>query len=333
MSRGERGVVERPDGLHEVSAAPAGESGPDRETPMLTVVVTVVDGGETLRRCLGALLAQESAPPLEIIVPFDGSLAEVPALAAGYPGVRALPMGPCATARPPGTPAGRHELFDRRRAAGLAAAQGAYVALLEDRCLPRPDWTRTMVTLAAGGVGALGGAVASAARDRRSWAEYFCDYGRYQPPFAAGERAYVTDVNVCYPRAVLESTRELWWPRYQETTLHWALTRAGKSLRLDPRPVVDHVRAGRPLGSMLRERFEWGRLYATTRVRAATPWRRAMLAGLAPLLPAVLYGRLAREQLRKRSTPRQFLGATPHMLLLLAAWTAGEVAGYVTGRE
>ncbi len=301
--------------------------------PVLSVVITVVDGGEALRRCLGALAAQEAPPPLEVIVPFDDSIAAVPETVTSFAGTRTLALGRCETQRPRETPAGRHELFDRRRSAGLAAARGAYVALLEDRCAPRPEWARTMVTLAAGGVGALGGAVASAARDRRSWAEYFCDYGRYQPPFEAGERAYVTDVNVCYPRSVLEQTRDLWFPRYHETTLHWALQGAGKPLWLDPRPVVEHARTGRPLGTMLRERFEWGRLFAVTRARETTRLRRALLATLAPVLPPVLYARLARRQLSTRATPREFVRATPIILLLLAAWALGEVAGYATGRE
>ena len=309
----------------------------DRPDPVLSVVVTVVDGSDALTRCLRALAAQEGAPPLEILVPFDDTAADVPDRLAPFAGARALPMGRCETLRPTTTPGGRHELFDRRRAAGLAAARGSYVALIEDRCAPRPDWARTVVALsspgAAAGPGVLGGAVASAARDRRSWAEYFCDYGRYQPPFAAGERAYVTDVNVCYPRAVLEETRALWWPRYHEPRLHGAVRSAGKPLRLDPRPVVDHARAGRPFGTMLRERFEWGRLFAAQRVRGATPPRRALLVGLAPLLPPVLYARLVREQLRRRATPRQFAAATPFILLLLAAWSAGEMAGYATGRE
>ena len=40
--------------------------------PMLSVVVTIVDAGPALERCLAALEAQESGPELEVIVPLTG---------------------------------------------------------------------------------------------------------------------------------------------------------------------------------------------------------------------------------------------------------------------
>jgi len=36
--------------------------------PLLSVVVTIVDGGETLRACLDALGVQTDAPALDVIV-------------------------------------------------------------------------------------------------------------------------------------------------------------------------------------------------------------------------------------------------------------------------
>lgn len=39
--------------------------------PALSVVVTIVDGGQTLRECLQRLLAQDGAPDIEVIVPVD----------------------------------------------------------------------------------------------------------------------------------------------------------------------------------------------------------------------------------------------------------------------
>ncbi|MBC7898268.1 MAG: hypothetical protein H7066_22800, partial [Cytophagaceae bacterium] len=88
-------------------------------TPELSVVVTVVDGGEAVRGVLDALVRQDGAPPMEVLVAWDDTIPEVGALAAAYPTVRFIAMGTVQTERPPRSPAGQHELFDRRRSAAL----------------------------------------------------------------------------------------------------------------------------------------------------------------------------------------------------------------------
>ena len=57
------------------------------------------------------------------------------------------------------------------------------------------------------------------------------------------------------------------------------------------------------------------------------------MAAASPLLPPLLLGRLVRQQLATQSTPREFAVALPFTVLFLVAWSAGELAGYLTGRE
>lgn len=164
-----------------------------------------------------------------------------------------------------------------------------------------------------------------------NWAVYFCDYSRYQLPVSAGPVDYLSDVNVCYKRAALESTRHLWRERYHETTVHWALQRAGETLYLSAEPVVDQIRDGLALGPLLRERFAWGRLFGYTRVGESDCLPRAILALLAPLLPGLLLARQLRLRIAKRRDWARFALASPCMLLLLLAWSLGELFAYVTG--
>ena len=114
---------------------------------MLSVIVTVVDGGETLARCLAALASQQGGPALEVIVPYDDSVPGLEALTARFPAFRFLSMGTLETQRPKFGPAGQHELFDRRRSAGLTVATGELVAIVEDRGVPRPDWALKLAEL------------------------------------------------------------------------------------------------------------------------------------------------------------------------------------------
>ena len=298
----------------------------------LSVVVTVVDAGATLRRCLDGLAAQDSPPSMQVIVPFDESIEEVGRLAAHYPGFAFLGMGRIEVARPIDTPGGQHELFDRRRSAGLAAAEGEIVAILEDRGVPDPDWAERVDRLHALPHAVIGGAVECGVDRTLNWAVYFCDFARYQLPLDAGPRPYVTDVNISYKRDALEKTRDLWRDRYHETTVNWAIARDGGTLFLTPELVVRQHREGLRLGPVLHERLDWGRLFAYTRVRECTTGRRAMYALLSPVLPVLLFLRHTRMQIQKRARLGAFVRAAPFVAVLLAAWSLGELRGYVTGR-
>ena len=299
----------------------------------LSVVVTIVDGGATLDRCLTALNEQVGGPELEVIVPWDDSLQGMAELERRFPRFRFLALGRLDTLRPKPSPAGQHELFDRRRAAGLAIAGGELIAILEDRGVPRSDWAARVSELHAGLSHAVIGGAIQNGRDRPlNWAVYFCDFGRYQLPFEAGPRPYVSDVNICYKRHALEKTRELWASRYHETTVHWALQRAGEVLWLDPSFAVDQMRDGVTLGGVLSERIGWGRLFAYTRAKETSLLRRLILAGLCPVLPFVLLLRHLRMQFQKRVNAGRFVAVSPVVFLLLAAWSFGELIGYITRR-
>ena len=297
------------------------------------MVVTIVDGGATLDRCLGALNEQVGGPELEVIVPWDDSVQGIAELERRFPRFRFLALGRLDTLRPKPTPAGQHELFDRRRAAGLAIAGGELIAILEDRGVPRSDWAARVSELHAGLSHAVIGGAIQNGRDRPlNWAVYFCDFGRYQLPFEAGPRPYVSDVNICYKRRALEKTRELWASRYHETTVHWALQRDGEVLWLDPSFAVDQMRDGVTLGGVLSERIGWGRLvrlHASEGDQLVTPHRsRGSLPG-APFRPAAAPPADAIPEAGERLAVRRGQSGG---FSLLAAWSFGELIGYITRR-
>ena len=299
--------------------------------PELSVIVTIVDAGAALDRCLTAIAAQQNvaAAALEVIVPWDASVPDRPLLERRFPQFRFLEM----ESRSAKTPAAQHEVFDRRRAFGLAAARGKLVAILEDRGVPRPDWARAFLQAhAARPAAVIGGAIENGRDAVLNWAVYFCDFGRYQLPYEEGPRPYVSDVNVCYRREALEKTRALWRDRYHETTVHWALLEAGDILWLSAAPVVDQQRDKLVLSQLLVERRDWGRLFAYTRVNNAGLGRRAGLAVISPLLPFVLLARMAAARIGKGNSLGKFVVAMPAAFLLLVAWCYGELLGYVTAK-
>ncbi len=299
--------------------------------PDLSVVVTIVDGGDVLRHFLDALTRQDDPPALEILVPYDTSVAETAELKRDFPDVRFLDLGLIPTARPTPSAAGQHELYDRRRAAGLSAAQGALIAILEDRGIPRGDWARTVVRLHELPCAVIGGAIEAAPGALLNWAFYVCDFGRYGLPFRSGPSSWVSDVNVTYKRKVIDETRSLWEEGYREPIVHWALLERGETLYLSADLVVEHRRPSASLGVLLPERFHWGRLFGHIRAGHWSPSKRLAYAVSWPLMPLVLLVRHARTQYRKGHFGR-FLQAAPAIAVLLVAWTTGEVTGYLTNR-
>lgn len=296
----------------------------------LSVVLTVIDGGDALARCGRALLDQVASEPFEILVPVDETLPPLPAWFSEHPAVRVLPMPLPSTRAAWDSAAAQHELYDRRRAVGLAAADGDVIAMIEDRVVPQPGWVEAYRTLhAAIPAAVIGGAIVCRSPNRLTRALYLCDYGRYRPPFAAGPRGYVSDVNLAYKREPLRRLIHLWRDRYHETTVHWALHRDGSPPWLTPDVRVEYAREGVRWRVVLRERVAWGRLFAVTRTTTGSRrshWARALAS---PLLPFVLLGRLLRSEWHPgRRGP--FVRAAPAIFLLLSAWSAGECVGYVT---
>jgi len=294
------------------------------------VVVTLVDGGDQLRHCLTALAEQAGAPPLEVLIPYDDSVGDLGALRNEFSGFQFIALGPVATERRSDSAAGQHELFDRRRAAALAVATGEIVAMLEDRGVPRPEWAATLRELHGRHPHeVIGGAVDWAGQGVLSWAVYACDFGRYASVHSEGAREFLTDCNLSYKRRALDATRSLWGERYHETQVHDQLRRDGVVLWFSPDAVVEEARAGLRLVPLLTERIAWGRLYGAIRLTGAPTGRRWLQAMTAAVLPLLLYWRIVRRHAGR--TPGRLVRATPALLLLLAAWTLGECAGYLTG--
>ena len=298
------------------------------KSPALSVIVTIVDGGETLRRSLHALTHQDDAASLEILVPWDASVTGIDDLRVAYREVRFVELGPIEPQRPIYSAAGQHELYDRRRAAGLSEAQGKVVAIIEDRGVPRADWARNVLRCHEQPDDVIGGAIECAPCGLLNWAYYVCDFGRYGLPFDGGAVSWISDVNVSYKRDAIMELRDLWKERFHEPLVHWALLERGNRLYLSPEIVVEHSRRPASLRALIPERFWWGRLFGSIRASQLSSLRRVTYAIGSPLLPLLLVARHGRAQRRKGNTGR-FLRAIPAILLLLTTWTAGEMSAYV----
>ena len=130
----------------------------EKET-VLSVIVTVLGGAASLRRCLAHLTPQIGGRPIEVIVAYDSTQRSVDQLRIVYPQVVFLDMGVVPTGARLGTHAAVHELHGRCTAGGLKAARGRLLALLVDFGAPDPDWCDQVLASHKLPYGVIGGAV------------------------------------------------------------------------------------------------------------------------------------------------------------------------------
>jgi hypothetical protein len=298
---------------------------------VLSVVVKPVGGPVFVRRCLNGLAPQVEGRPAEIIVPYDITRSELGNLQAEFPRVRFLAVGPVRTAARPGTEAAMHDIYDRLLAVGLGAAQGEILALLEDTVVPDSEWCSQVLEAHHLPYGVIGGAVEHVGESALNWAVYFLDFGRFQPPLREGPVAYLTDINVSYKRDALATVRPLWEQSYHEVTVNWRLMRSGVILWQRPQIVVRQDRGPLHLAHTLRERLEWGKLFAQLRSQEVSPAKRALYAFGSPAIPLVMMGRTAYKALSTRRNRGRFLWSLPYLVVVTVAWCCGEFLGYVAG--
>lgn len=294
----------------------------------LSILITVVSGKDAVRRCLLALRPQVQAVAAEIIVPYDEWAIEVGELKAEFPEVNFHLIAESVAAN---ISSHQHRLYDRRRAVGLALTAGEVVAMTEDHAVPAADWVNQILLAHRQPFAVIGGAIENGIDRAMNWALYYCDFGRYGSPLPQGEIEYVSDVNVSYKREALETVRDVWRDEYHETTVHWTMRERGIELRLDPGLKVYQHRPPMTFGKAFRERIEWGRVFAETRVAAIALPQRIFFAVVAPLLPVVLLARVAKNMLRQGRSFGQMATALPLTAGLLIGWAWGELVGYVNG--
>ncbi len=297
----------------------------------LTILITVVSGKEILSRCLRALCPQVNFTETEIIVPYDIWSKEVGELVSKYPKVKFHFIEDLGLAVSNKISAHQHRLYDLRRAVGLNLSNGKIIAMTEDHAVPAEDWCEQILTLHEQSFGIIGGAIENRIDDPLNWAWYYCDFGRYGKPLPNNEAEFVSDVNVSYKRETIMSVRKIWNNAYRETTVHWALRSLGEKIVLDERMKVFQERPKMKLSEALRERVNWGQVFAETRANEMNIPKRLIYAAGTILLPPLLLLRVFKNMYRQKRTFRQMVTTLPLAFLFLIHWSLGETIGYLRG--
>lgn len=287
-------------------------------SPKLSVVVAAWTGIDELRHCLTALLSQTQPLEDEIIVARNFSLDSADSLRREFPAVIDLPS---AAATP----------VPQLRGTGLAVARGTVVAFLEDHCACEPAWRDAIMRAHTHPFDAVGGPVDLAKGGRPlDWAVYFYDYARFTPPVAPGPAGSLSGANASYKRSFLAASAAALEAGVFEVILEREIRQRGLAMYLSSEAIVVH-RKRQSAAQAVGLTFALARGYASDRVAGQGALRRGAFASVMPFLPLLLAGRILKSAIRTRRHLLRLTVAFPWLLLLLGAWSLGELMGYLAG--
>ena len=278
----------------------------------LSIVIAAWNGPASLERCLRSLAAQADGNEILVIANFDAPLS------SQFPSVRYIPM-------PPGT------TVPVLRAEGIRQSGGEIVALAEDHCTFNANWCAELLKAHELPYSVIGGAVENGdSRSALSWAVYFYDYSRFMLPLNAAPVPALSGNNVSYKRAALREVEATFREGFFEPFTHGELVRIGHPLYLAPRVVVYHQKHYRTREAA-RQAYHLARHFAATRVRQASPAKRAAFVLGSLALPLVLPARIVVRTVRRRRLAGELLRSMPYLTLLTTSWSWGEFCGYLAG--
>lgn len=291
------------------------------ERPLVSVVIASHNASTTIEDCLLALQADAAGREIEVIVADSSTDGTVASIQERFPGVTVLRFSESLT-------------IPLLRGAGIAAARGEIVALLDPYCIVREGWVSELVRLhGERPEPVVGGAVALDGEEERHlvrWAIYFSEYAGFVRPLREGPSADLTGNNIAYKRRALEQSETLARTGFWKTFVNWRLRAAGQSLWTAPTLVVT-LRKPIPFAEFLYSRYHHGRCFAAMRVtgaRRSTRWLRALTV---PFVPLGALWRQTRSVWPKRRHRAKFMLVMPLLLLFHLSWAWGELWGYLRG--
>jgi glycosyltransferase involved in cell wall biosynthesis len=288
-------------------------------TPQLSVIVASYNSRRTIANCLQSLRRQVTDKVFEVVVVDSSNDGTGDLVAERFPEVRLL-------------------RFEERkypgdaRNAGIEVARADIVASVDADCEAREDWVEQVLEAHRDPSVAIGGAIGNAnPASYVGWAAYLCEFSQWIP---GAPRRWLTDIataNMSYKKWVFQKYGRFIEGTYgSDTDFNWRLGRDGHRLLWAPSMVVSH-RGIEDFAEFLRHEFKHGRDCGRMRVASQkfSRLRRWFYAICFFLIPVKLYAVIAARNFRYRTYFKNFLVATPLLVLGLYSWSLGELVAYV----
>ncbi|MEO5800816.1 MAG: hypothetical protein ABIZ70_10620 [Gemmatimonadales bacterium] len=210
---------------------------------------------------------------------------------------------------------------------GIATAAGEIVGCLSTEFIVQQEWAKSLLPMVRDQVAGAAGAIAIAPHSSgATTGMYLLRFA----PFLPGSEAPATRDNIpgdgaLYRREKILEHPDLLAEGFWEIEFHRRWLAAGDSLVFDPTARITFL-GPVSLAEGVALRYRHGVTYGSTMVlRHSNSRMRHIL--LAPILPLVLTGRIARRLKARGGSLAPLIRSLPALLALTSAWSAGEAVG------
>lgn len=290
----------------------------DPGTPAISIVVPTYESARTIARCLGALAAQQTDLPYEVVLADSGGDDTVARARAALPALRVVRSPVRLT---PGA----------ARNAGARAARGALLGFLDSDVYAASDWVASAVAAVRPGVDVVCGAIENAnPHSAVSRAEQLIMFNEFLAGSPPGPRWFALSGNLAVRRTWFDAVGGFPdWRGAEDLVFSRRILARGGTVHFDARMRVAHDNRTR-LAPFLRNQVMLGRFTATAR-RRVTFADCGRFAPFVLALPVAPIAKLAKIAVRLWRTDRaQLRGVVrdfPLFFLGLCCYSAGLVRG------
>jgi glycosyltransferase involved in cell wall biosynthesis len=276
------------------------------------------DNTPDVARCLDSIARQTLQGSVEVIVADCSTDGTDRIISSNYPAATVLHVAQTAS---------QPDLLGR----ALLQAQGGVVAVTDVHCVFPSNWAEKLLSAHELDYGVIGGAVEyGGPHTMVGWTCYFADYGAFMLPSERRETPLLSGNHVSYKRGVIQGSPNSLRHGYWKVFFHEDLVRKGTRFLFEPALAVSWTPA-HTFWEFARRYYRDARDFAALRCQRISLTTRLLRAITAPaLLPLLLYRRLAAVWPRRKRRATLILSA-PLLAILIVAWSAGELAGYISG--
>jgi GT2 family glycosyltransferase len=229
--------------------------------PTVSVIVPCFNSAQTIRRCLAAILDQQTSVPYDVTV-VDSSIDETPHIVEEeFPAVRLIHLD-------------SRTFAGAARNIGVRATRAPFCLMIDSDCIARTDLIERMIARHNDGdYAAVGGSLRNGTpKSLSGWTGYLLEFKEFIPGAPERVVSTVPTANVTYRREPLERHGcfdETMWLA-EDILFNWKMSSAGERILFDPAIEVTHLnRTG--WSEVLSYQVSLGTCSAEARRRGALP--------------------------------------------------------------
>lgn len=286
-----------------------------------TAVVASANARQTVARCLAALERQCQKGVDQIILVDSSRDGTADFVRQHFPNVEVVELS-------------EPKLIPQLWGEGALRATGDVVGLLTAQVVPLDSWVQAHLQAhALGDWSAVGGPISrSADLTVVDSAVYWLRFARWAVPSYRGVVDDVAGDNASYRRDTIAAQRDrIQRDGFWENELHQIFRANGGRLFAAPDATVSFV-GKNTFGGVARQRWEHGQRFGAQRVASAGGAMRVARVVTWPLTPFVFLARLL-ARARECGGTTNFARSLPVLGCFVAAWSLGELRGYLSGEQ